>query len=163
MSQSQSGFELEFFDHFQEIRRDIDIHRENAHFQRFKAKIDDISLGMIDRTHDFEKRYFGSLINVLKQQMQPIQIGSIDAEEETQKLNEFMRQSNLTLDSLKAIRDKQAVNVGDLKLKLDEIAALKDHLKSNRFVPSLTFKDENDFGVLNSKRIQMQFVPKCYP
>jgi predicted Zn-dependent peptidase len=30
------------FDHFQEIRRCIDIHRENAHFQRFKAKIDDI-------------------------------------------------------------------------------------------------------------------------
>ena len=44
LSQSQSGFELEFFDHFQEIRRGIDIHRENAHFQRFKAKIDDISL-----------------------------------------------------------------------------------------------------------------------
>jgi len=163
LSQSQSGFELEFFDHFQEIRRGIDIHRENAHFQRFKAKIDDISLGMIDRTHDFEKRYFTSLINVLKQQMQPIQIGSIDVEEETQKLNEFMRQSNLTLDSLKVIHDKQAVNVGDLKLKLDEIASLKDHLKSNRFVPSLTFKDENDFGVLNSKRIQMQFVPECYP
>ena len=99
LSQSQSGFELEFFDHFQEIRRGIDIHRENAHFQRFKAKIDDISLGMIDRTHGFEKRYFTSLINVLKQQMQPIQIGSIDVEEETQKLNEFLRQSNLTLDS----------------------------------------------------------------
>ena len=102
---------------------------------------------MIDRTHDFEKRYFTSLINVLKQQMQPIQIGSIDVEEETQKLNEYLRQSNLTLDSLKVIQDKQAVNVGDLKLKLDEIAALKDHLKSNQFVPSLTFKDENDFGV----------------
>ena len=40
------------------------------------------------------------------------------------------------------------MNVSDLKLKLDEIAALKDHLKSNRFVPSLTFKDENDFGIL---------------
>jgi hypothetical protein len=99
LSQSQSGFELEFFDHFQEIRRGIDIHRENAHFQRFKAKIDDIFLGMIDLTHDFEKRYFTSLINVLKQQMQPIQIGSIDVEEETQKLNEYLRQSNLTLDS----------------------------------------------------------------
>ena len=54
---------------------------------------------MIDRTHDFEKRYFTSLINVLKQQMQPIRIGSIDVAEETQKLNEFLRQSNLTLDS----------------------------------------------------------------
>ncbi len=54
---------------------------------------------MIDRTHDFEKRYFTSLINVLKQQMQPIQIDSIDVEEETQKLNEYLRQSNLTLDS----------------------------------------------------------------
>jgi hypothetical protein len=91
LSQSQSGFELEFFDHFQEIRRGIDIHRENAHFQRFKAKI--------DRTHDFEKRYLTQLINVLKQQMQPIRIGSIDVKEETQKLNEFLRQSNLTLDS----------------------------------------------------------------
>ena len=117
---------------------------------------------MIDRTHDFEKRYFTSLINVLKQQIQPIRIGSIDVEEETQKLNEFLRQSNLTLDALKVIHDKQAMNVSDLKLKLDEIAALKDHLKSNRFVPSLTFKDENDFGVLNSQRIQMQFVPKCH-
>jgi len=80
--------------------------------------------------------------------MQPIQIGLIDVEKETQKLNEYLRQSNLTLDSLKFIHDKQAVNVGDLKLKLDEIAALRDHLKSNRFVPSLTFKDENDFGIL---------------
>ncbi len=61
-------------------------------FQLFKAKIDDISLGMIDRTHDFEKRYFTSLINVLKQQIQPIQIGSIDVAEESQKLNEFLRQ-----------------------------------------------------------------------
>jgi hypothetical protein len=148
LSQTQSGFELEFFEHFQEIRRCIDIHRENAHFQRFKSKIDEISLSMIDRTHVFEKRYFASLNNVLKQQIQPIQIGSIDVEEETKKLNEFLRQSNITLDSIKAIHDKQAVNVSDLKLKLDEIAALKDHLKSNQFVPSLTFKGENDFGVL---------------
>ena len=87
----------------------------------------------------------------------------LTSKKKAQKLNEYLRQSNLTLDSLKVIHDKQAVNVEDLKLKLDEIAALKDHLKSNRFVPSLTFKDENDFGVLNSKRIQMQFVPKCYP
>jgi hypothetical protein len=71
LSQSQSGFELEFFENFQEIRRGIDKHRENAHFQRFKAKTDEISLSMIDRTHDFEKRYFISLNNVIKQ-MQPL-------------------------------------------------------------------------------------------
>ncbi len=44
---------------------------------------------MIDRTHDFEKRYLTSLNHVLKKQMQPIQIVSIDVEEETQKLNEL--------------------------------------------------------------------------
>jgi hypothetical protein len=149
LSQAQSVFELEFFEHFQEIRRCIDIHRENASFQRFKPKIDEISLSMIDRTRDFEKRYFKSLNNVIKQQIQPQNPNvSIEVQEETQKLNEFFRQSNLTLDSIKAIHDKHAGDVSDLKLKLDEIASLKDHLKSNQFVPSLTFNGDSDFGVL---------------
>ena len=49
-------FELEFFEHFQEIRRLIDIHRE-----QIKIKIDDLALAMIDQTKVFESSFEKSL------------------------------------------------------------------------------------------------------
>ena len=47
-------FELEFHEHFQEIRRQIDIRREEVKINSINNKIEDVCLSMIDRTKVFE-------------------------------------------------------------------------------------------------------------
>ncbi len=50
--QNRNNLESDLFDHFQEIRFQIDEHREEA-----KKRIDDIALAMIDRTKKNEEIY----------------------------------------------------------------------------------------------------------
>ena len=49
---SKDKLKLVCHEHFQEMRRQLDLHRES-----FKEKIDDIYLEMIDQTKEFETSY----------------------------------------------------------------------------------------------------------
>ena len=59
-------FELEFFEHFQEIRRQIDLHREEVFNLNIRDKLDEMALKMIEKTKHFEREYFKSLNEKLK-------------------------------------------------------------------------------------------------
>jgi hypothetical protein len=76
-------FELESHEHFQEIRRQIDIHREGDKFNaESRSNIDTIALDMIDRTKDFERNYFKCFDDLVKKNLL-FEEASIDVNKET--------------------------------------------------------------------------------
>ena len=61
--------ELECYNHFQEVRRQIDLHRE-----KLKEKIDDIYMNMIEETKVFETSYLKSLNEKFTSSYQKLEI-----------------------------------------------------------------------------------------
>ena len=94
-------FELESHEHFQEIRRQIDIHREGDKFNaESRSNIDTIALDMIDRTKDFERNYFKCFDDLVKKNLL-FEVASIDVNKETQTLIELYRDPRLKIETLK--------------------------------------------------------------
>jgi len=97
---SFAHFELECHECFQEIRRQIDLHREQEAFDSIRDHVDAIALDMIDRTKDFEKCYFKRLNEKLQRLFQ-YNIERINSAEEMVQVNEMLRDPNQTVDFLK--------------------------------------------------------------
>ena len=56
LKRAKTSLELECHEHFQEIRRKIDLHRE-----KLKQKIDTIALNLIEQTNDIEAAFMNGL------------------------------------------------------------------------------------------------------
>ena len=94
-------FELESHEHFQEIRRQIDMHREGDKFNaESRSNIDTIALNMIERTQGFERNYFKCLDELVKKNLL-FEEASIDVNKETQTLNELYRDPRLKIETIK--------------------------------------------------------------
>ena len=88
--QTFGNFEMEFYEHFQEIRRQIDLHREEEQFLLNKEKIDSKALEMIDKTIEFQRPYFQRLNKIVAEFLQ-FKIMHINIEDESKQLNETFR------------------------------------------------------------------------
>ena len=98
-------------DHFVELRRNIDIRREEA-----KSRIDALYLEMIDLTKQTEAQYMGHLKKQDKKALSRSENDSL--EEEGEKLDEMFRDPNLCIENVKAIKTKHEKEIGELKDKL---------------------------------------------
>ncbi len=133
LKKSKNIFELDCYNHFQEIRRQIEVQREEL-----KDQIDKISLSMIDELKAIEESY--------SNRIKEFTVESYDLEEEKKILNETFRDVNLLISSINQLQEKQDKAVSRLKLNLSEISQLKTFLtESNGFKPNLSF------GLLSSK------------
>ena len=70
---SKTKLDLECHNHFDEIRRKIDVQREDL-----KEKIDDIYVEMIEKTKEAEKTYLKSLDEKLSSSLKSFEIKTID-------------------------------------------------------------------------------------
>jgi len=131
-------FDLDCYNHFQEISRQIDVQREEL-----KDQIDKLSFAMIDELKAIEESY-SNRIKVFR-------VESYDLEKEKQILNETFRDVNLLISSINQLQVKQGKAVSRLKSNLGEISQLKTFLiESNDFKPNLPF-NRDSFGLLSSK------------
>jgi hypothetical protein len=134
--------------HFQEIRRKIDLQREEL-----IDKIDKYALTMIDATSHVERSYKLLIENILP----PINGGTASSsclDDEIQNLNESFRDVNLTIDSIKEMSIKRDTINLDLHSYFDHFNRTKEILLStNQFIPNLQF-DKNSFGTLTLKEIE---------
>jgi hypothetical protein len=135
---NKNKLDLECHNHFQEIRRSLDIHREEV-----KEKIDEIYLEMIERTKTFESCYLKSLDEKLTSTLKTYETKSVETE--LNEINEKLRDPNVLIESL----IKMQVNtLEDIKSKLNEMSQVKEHLKAfNEFKPNVTF-EQNVFGTI---------------
>ena len=139
---SKTKLDLECHNHFQEIRFQLDQHRE-----QLKEQIDDIYMKMIEDTKVIESSYLTSLNDKLETSC----LKSFEARTVTEKLNEIeekFRDPNLGISSIREMILKEQEIIDELKTIQSEITQVKEHLKiSNNFKPNFNF-DVESFGSL---------------
>jgi hypothetical protein len=143
--QNKTQLQSNVFEHFQEMRFQIDEHRE-----KFKKKIDDIALKMIEQTKKYEAMYLQDLKK------------NFSSFDETQSLEgnlneieELFRDPNLLIESIGEMQRKQEESLSDIQLKLNEMSQVKvDLMATNYFKPNLSmFDQEEETSVFASIRL----------
>ena len=156
----QKHFDLERLssDHFTEIRRQIDIHREEL-----KVKIDEIALKLIDQTKEREKAFNSKLkdLDVLV---------DIDLAKCTQRLENEFRRPNVQLEEALYLKEEHLHKVAELEVKISEMVSFGEEIKSLKFKKSRELKEELLFGYLKSNwfiacaldnNIQIRHLDSC--
>jgi hypothetical protein len=150
---NQSKLESDVFDHFQEMRFQIDEHREML--RENNAEIDDIALAMIDETKKYEVKYLNSLREKLLEPSSFEETKSLETE--LNLVEDTFRDPNLLIETIQKMQQKQDEFLKDIQLKLNEMNQVKDHLKeTNYFKPNLSSFDHNEtsslFGSIKFKK-----------
>jgi hypothetical protein len=131
------------FDYFQEMRFQVDEHREEL-----KSKIDEIALAMIDRIKTCEEVQLKSL----KEKF--FENSSFDESKSTEELEETFRQPNLLIETIREMQQKQDESLKDIQLKLNEINQVEDDLiATNEFQPNLSLFNQNSTSLFGSIRL----------
>jgi hypothetical protein len=153
-TQSKSKLESHVFDRFQEIKFQIDLHREDTpkvYDISILTKIDDISLDMIGKIEKNQVLYWKSLNEKL---FETQRIKDIEKKSLNSVLNEIedtFRNPNLLLESIKNMQSKQDKAISDMEFISNELNQVKVHLEaSNGFKPNvfLFFNNRSLFGDL---------------
>jgi hypothetical protein len=132
---------LDAHEHLQEIRFQLDEHRE-----ALKTKIDDIYMDMIDKTKKFEASYLKSLEDKLSASLKSFETKSL--EHSLKETEETFRNPNVLIESIRKMQSKQTKAIEDLILKLDEQSEERaDILCMNEFKPNVQFSQDS-FGHL---------------
>ena len=139
---NRTTLDLDGHEHFTEIRRNIDLHRE-----KLKEKIDDIYLEMIDKTKKYEALYLKSLEEKLNASLKSFETKSL--EQSLKETEETFRNPNVLIESIRKMQRQQKVAIAELKLKLNEQSLVKEKLmRMNQFKPNLSFSQDS-FGQLH--------------
>jgi hypothetical protein len=118
--QNKSILESVVFDHFQELRFQIDEHRE-----RLKEKIDDIALEMIAQTKMYEKIYLKDLNVNLLETTSFVETKSL--EDRLNEMEDTFRNPDLLIKTIKEMQKKQEKSLNYIQFKLNEINQIKDN------------------------------------
>ena len=130
----QKDMEVTSFDHFTEIRRQIDIQREEL-----KKKIDEISLKLIDQANEREKAY------TLKLNQSISVVADADIKQFSQILMREFREPNLLVDKVKRLQTEHEQNVKEFEASIREFDSLGQEIKSLEFETRQEFH-EAEFG-----------------
>jgi hypothetical protein len=121
--------ESDVFDHFQEIRFQIDEHREEL-----KKRIDDIALAMIDETNKCQEKY----LKEIKESFSSFD-DSQSLENQLHEIEESFRNPNLLIETIKEMQQKQDKSLDGIQLMLNEMNQVKANLMAtNKFKPNLS-------------------------
>ncbi len=129
----EAEFKSISFDHFAEIRRNIDLRRETL-----KQRIDNIAEEMIEKAKKLEESYKKDveLTNKLNHSEE-------DFQNETQKLVEMFRDPDILRKSAIVRKLEHDGKLAELQAKLNRYDWLKHYLKAYKFEKNFEF--ENDF------------------
>ena len=137
----QVDIEMASFMHFTEIRRQIDIQREEL-----KLQIDQVAFRLINQVKTRElfykiklKRTISDLIRTNAQNMR-------------QRVAHEFRNPNLTLENVKTMHTYHKSLTDDFEVKLSEFVALGDEIKTIGFKSGKEYEDES-FGRLMSNKL----------
>jgi hypothetical protein len=150
-SKDREELPIKFHEHFQEMRRQIDLQREEL-----KDKIDKIALSMIDQVKKFESTYALSFIK--KADCVLSQFEEKNLVKEKAELCEKFRETNLLIGSINELKAKQDKSICDISFRLYEITEIKKQLETNQF-KRFEF-DTDNFGLLN---LNSYTTPEIFP
>ena len=126
---SKNGLDLDCHEHFQEIRFQIDLHRE-----KLKEKIDVIYMEIIEQTKRFEASYLKRFLKESETSLKPFVIKNVN--EKLNALEETFRDPNLLIESIQEINLKHKESIDTIQSNLNEMTRIEIYLKSsNEFQP----------------------------
>lgn len=105
--------DLACHEHLAEVRRKIDLHREEL-----KARIDDIAIEMIEQTKRFEATQAASLNKKFEQTLADAESSDTQLNDVRHVLKEKFRNPDLSLDSIKEVKIKYDEEIADLKVNI---------------------------------------------
>ena len=146
ITSTKPEMELTTFEHFTEIRRQIDIQREEL-----KRKIDEIALKLIDQTKKREEIYKSKLKEIISP------IVNTDLATFTQLMANEFRRPNLLIEEAERLKNEHVHKLAEFKAKLKEFSSLGKEIKSIEFEPRLNFQ-EIEFGRLKFKDSLLAFT-----
>jgi hypothetical protein len=137
--QNKTQLESDVYDHFQELRFQIDQHREEL-----KKKIDDIALQMIDKVTENEDSFSKNL----KANYSSFD-NSKSLKNELNEIEETFRNPNLLIQTIKEMQQRQEESLNNIQLKLNEMSLVKEFLeKKNEFQPNSSLLYQNETSSL---------------
>jgi hypothetical protein len=137
--QNKTQLELDVFEHFRELRSQIDQHREEL-----KKKIDDIALQMIDKVTENQD----SFSKKLKANYSSFD-DSKPLENELNEIEDTFRNPNLLIQTIKEMQQRQEESLNEIQLKLNEMSLVKEFLeKKNEFQPNSSLLYQNETSSL---------------
>ena len=145
--QNRTKLDLDVFDHYQELRFQIDEYRE-----RLKERIDKIALAMIDQTKKCEEEYLRNLKE---------RFSSYDdcksLEDKLNQIEDTFRHPNLLIEAIREMQQKQDESLKEIQVKLNQMNQVKDHLTAtNYFLPtfSLFNQEEEETSLFGSIKLR---------
>jgi hypothetical protein len=139
---NRNQLDLDSHNHFQEIRFQLDMHRE-----KLKEKIDDIYMEMIEKTKEMEASYLKSFDEKFSLSFKAFDFKSLD--EDLKAFEEKLRDPQLLIESIREMNLKQQKTIESMQFQLNEMSQVKMLLKTtNEFEPNLSF-NKDLFGQLN--------------
>jgi hypothetical protein len=143
-NQNKAILESYVYDHFQEIRFQIDEHRE-----RLKEKIDEIALKMIDDSKKYEAIY---LRNIKENLFQTQYFKSL--EKELNDIEDTFQNPNLLIESIKEMQQNQEESLKDIQSKLAEMNQVKNNLMAtNEFKANSSSLNQEDTLLFGSIKL----------
>ena len=136
LQQEHAIFEVGSHDHFAEIKRQIDLQREEL-----KEKIDEIYFDMISKVEQHEAFY--------KQKMNETRcFQEFNAEKETETFEEEFRKVDLTIQRVQQLKSKYEANVKAAQDNMDKLQFMGKQMKKSTFMAKKDF-DISSFGALD--------------
>jgi hypothetical protein len=127
--------ESDVFDHFHEIRFQIDEHREEL-----KKRIDDIALAMIDETKKCQAKY----LKELKERFSSFDHNQ-SFEKQLHELEDTFRNPHLLIETIKQMQRNQEETLNGIQMKLNQMNQVKDNLEAtNGFKPNLSLLNREE-------------------
>ena len=140
----RANLDVTSFDYFSEIRRKIDIQREE-----YKSKIDEVCLKMISQTSIEEKNY------KVKLSKMNLELTEADHFQNTRNLVSLeYRKPTLSHDNVRRLQVEHETRIEQMKSKMRELDSLRNELKAFEFTANTEFIEES-FGVLKQNPQQM--------
>ena len=144
--QKQNEFELDSHDRFAEIKRQIDIRREEL-----KVKIDEIALALIKQTEENESLFREKLYEIA-------QTKEIGVEREREILKEEFRHVEVDFERLNQLKSSHSAACQDLQSKLDELAFMAAQMEKCSYESKKDTFSVDSFGALSLKDLKRYLV-----
>jgi hypothetical protein len=136
-NQNRTQLESDAFEHFQELRFQIDEHREEL-----KKRIDDIALKMIDETKKCQEKY----LQDLKESFSMFD-KTKSLEDRLKEIELLFRDPNLLIQTIKEMQQKQEESLKDIQFKLNEMNQVKVFCEeTNGFKPNVSSFNQEEGG-----------------
>ena len=137
LKQKLSDLERINFDHFSEVRRQIDVQREEL-----KKKIDEIALKMINLVKEKEKAYTSTM------QLFILTTKPVNIEERRRILENEFRNPNLVIEEVQRLQYEHEQKISEIQARINEFDSFDTKIKSFVFKPS----QETSFGNLTTEK-----------